>query len=312
MSQKESLIKKERIFYLYRATCLLNNKVYIGQTVNPKTRWKAHYKDSKDPKVPFHFAINKYGLDNFNFEIIASCKTQEDANEAETLLVSQYESHISTGKGYNATYGGMNAPKSEEFKKMMREWYASLPFEKKYEITKKQSEATIKQIATKGHPSTGRFVSEEEKELRRKARLENPFEYTDEIRERMSKAHIGNKDSEETKIKKSEAIKKSWEKRVDYSSKRCEVVGCEVSGKAHYRIVNGVRYCFNHGLKLIRSGSLESFKKVLCKDRKIIGNRYYFNDDEVEYIINCGKSVKELSEEFKVTEKVIRRVRKGL
>ena len=62
-------------------------------------------------------------MENFTFEVIASCKTQDDANYIETELVKQYDSYISTNKGYNVTLGGMNAPKSEEFKQMMRGQY---------------------------------------------------------------------------------------------------------------------------------------------------------------------------------------------
>jgi group I intron endonuclease len=120
----ETPIKENRIYFIYCITNLINNKNYIGQTVDPSSRWRGHRRDSANPKVPIQFAIKKYGSHNFKFTIIASCKTQEDANELETLLVSQYESHVSTGKGYNATHGGMNAPKTEAWKQMMRDHWA--------------------------------------------------------------------------------------------------------------------------------------------------------------------------------------------
>jgi hypothetical protein len=90
----------------------------------------------------------------------------------------------------------------------------------------------------------------------RKIRLENPIEYTEEIRQHMSEVHIGIKDSEETKAKKSESAKEAWDKRIDYSRK-CDAPGCEVSGKAKYKIINGIRYCNKHGLRLLRYNRLD-------------------------------------------------------
>ncbi|MGE3319977.1 MAG: GIY-YIG nuclease family protein [Candidatus Berkiella sp.] len=249
--------QENRIHYLYRVTNKINGKIYIGQTVKPSARWWQHRNDSVDPKVPFHFAIKKYGSHNFEFEIIASCKGFDNANEMETVLVAQYDSYVSNGKGYNASHGGMNAPKTEAFKQMMRDYHASLTPEERVEISRQQSEATYRQIAEKGHPAAGRIVTEEEKELHRKARLENPIEYTKELRQKMSETHIGLKDSEETKAKKAESAKEAWKKRIDYSRK-CAAEGCQVYGKAKYKIINNIRYCNKHGLRMLRYNRLDT------------------------------------------------------
>lgn len=250
--------QNDRIIYLYRITCLVNQKVYIGQTVDPTSRWRGHRRDSADPKVPIQFAIKKHGNDNFDFEVIATCKGQDNANELETFLVAQYDSYVSNNKGYNATHGGMNAPKSEAWHKAMEQWRNSLTPEERAEISKKQSDATVQQIATQGHPATGRIVTEEEKELHRKARLENPIDYTPEVRQHMSEAHLGIKDTEETKQRKSESAAKAWEKRVDYSDIKCHAEGCEVAGKTKYKIIDGIRYCNKHGLRMLRYGRLNT------------------------------------------------------
>lgn len=105
------------VYYLYCITNRINQKVYIGQSIEPEKRWQKHqYSAQVLPTQMVHHAMKKYGIENFSFEIIASCKTLNDANETETLLVSQYESHVSTGKGYNVSAGGSNAPKTEEWK----------------------------------------------------------------------------------------------------------------------------------------------------------------------------------------------------
>jgi len=250
----------QKKYYIYRINCLINNKNYIGQTVQPHKRWNQHRNDAANPKHPIHYAINKYGANNFIFEVIATCSTQEDANWAEEELIIQYDSLVKNGKGYNIALGGASAPKSEEWKQAMREWHASLSPEERSKISQKQSEATFKQIAEKGHPATGRVVTEEEKEKHRKARLENPLEYTPELRQRMSEAHIGIKDSEETKQKKSLSAQEAWTKRISYDDIKCQAPGCEISGKTKYRIINGVRYCRKHGLRMLRYGRLDTIK----------------------------------------------------
>lgn len=250
--------KQTQIWSLYRITNKINGKIYIGQAADLSKRWSDHRRAVRlnKPTQVVHYAMIKYGLDNFEFEIIASCSAQGDANETETILVQQYESHISTDKGYNVTLGGMNAPKTEAFRQMMRDYHASLIPEERAEISRKQSEATQKQIEEKGHPAQGRVVTQEEKELHRKIRLENPIEYTDEVRKNMSEAHIGIQDSEETKQKKSESAMKAWGKRIDYSRK-CEAPSCDVSGKVKYKIINGIRYCNKHGLRMLRYNRLD-------------------------------------------------------
>jgi group I intron endonuclease len=220
--------------YLYRITNQLNGKVYIGQTVDAGKRWVAHKSFARNddkPRQYIHHAIAKYGSSNFVFEVIATCRTQEDTDAIEDQLIQQYDSR-NKEKGYNLKTGGSHGIHSEETKQ-------------------KQSEATYRQITTQGHPAQGRIVTEEEKELHRKARLENPIEYTEELRQKMSEAHIGIKDSEETKQRKAESAKEAWEKRIDYSRK-CEAPGCEVSGKVKYKIIDGVRYCNKHGLRKLR------------------------------------------------------------
>lgn len=250
-----------RIYYLYRITNKINGKIYIGQTVQPEKRWTQHKTNaaSDNPRMIISFAIKKYGNEAFEFEIIAGCKSWEDANNIETLLVAQYSSLVPNG--YNVSLGGFNAPKSEAWIQAMKKWHASLSSKERAEISKKQSEATHQQIAEKGHPAAGREVSQEQRELLRKIRLENPIEYTDEIRKNMSEAHLGIKDSEETKQRKAESAKEAWEKRIDYSRK-CEAPGCEVSGKAKYKIINKVRYCNKHGLRMLRYGRLNSLDEA--------------------------------------------------
>lgn len=248
-----------KMHFLYKITNKVNGKIYIGQTNNLNRRWQAHKNAAikNKPEQIIHHALIKYGLDNFEFDHLATCKTWENANEMETFLVKQENSLLPNG--YNNTKGGFNAPKSEEFKQMMRDWHASLSPEEKERRAQIHRENIYKLFEEKGHPCVGRKWSEEEHLKQAEIRKSFDYEeiYNEEVRKRFSESHLGNKDSEETKQKKSESAKEAWETRIDYS-RECQAPGCNISGKVKYKIINGVRYCNKHGLRMLRYGRLDT------------------------------------------------------
>jgi group I intron endonuclease len=257
--------ESQKIWSLYCITNLINNKVYIGQAADISKRWSDHRRAFKlnKPTQAIHFAFIKYGLENFQFEIIATCKGQDNANYLETELVSQYDSYIGNNKGYNLTLGGMNAPKSDIWKQSFKEWRDSLSEEEKKAIAKKQSDATIKQIETKGHPAQGHKWTEEQKtQLSETLKALDKSEiYTEEVRQRMSESHIGYKDSDEVKEKKALKAKLAWKKRQDLAllsgELKCNAPGCDANGIRTYLLVNNIRYCGKHGQRLKLKGTLD-------------------------------------------------------
>lgn len=98
--------------YIYKISNTINDKIYIGQTIDPSRRWKEH-KRSKENGMLIARALLKYGPDNFNFDVIASCCTLEDANMIEALIISQYDS-ANISYGYNIDPGGNTTPRNEE------------------------------------------------------------------------------------------------------------------------------------------------------------------------------------------------------
>jgi hypothetical protein len=325
--------KEDRIIYLYCVTNLINNKVYIGQTICPNKRWSQHKSHSKNPKAPFQFAIKKYGFDNFKFEIIACCKGQENANHAETLLVEQYDSLITNNYGYNATYGGMNAPKTEAWKESFKNWRESLSKEEKRAIRDKQSAATIQQIQDKGHPAQGHKWTDSQREGLSKWRksLDKESIYTPELRKKMSESHKGKSLPREQVEKIIRSNKIIWEKKkeIRYLNEdiRCHADGCNIKGQAKYKIINNIRYCNKHGLRMLRTGQLELQPKkpiVMTDDIKNkiskskIGknlfrtphNKIELTQDQINIIITDSRSIIKLSKELNIGRKVISRIRK--
>lgn len=92
--------------YIYKITNNINQKIYIGKTLNSiEDRWKEHLKDYKKErceKRPLYDAMNKYGLENFSIEQIEECDS-EIVNDRETYWIEYYGSFK---YGYNATKGG--------------------------------------------------------------------------------------------------------------------------------------------------------------------------------------------------------------
>lgn len=96
------------MYYIYKATNKVNNKVYIGQTVNFERRKKEHEssKNGIHAKCVFHKAIQKYGKENFEWEIIDKCKTLDEALYLESMYISKYNSctFMKNSNGYNIVY----------------------------------------------------------------------------------------------------------------------------------------------------------------------------------------------------------------
>ena len=88
---------------IYKITNKINNKCYIGQSINIEERWKHHKRyEIKNSHYPLYQAFEKYGINNFNFEIIEECQ-QKELNSKEIYWISYFDSYYN---GYNQTKGG--------------------------------------------------------------------------------------------------------------------------------------------------------------------------------------------------------------
>ena len=96
---------------IYKYTNKINGKIYIGQSSDIIARKSSHRNQSlyggKDMNCPFHLAIKKYGIDNFDFEIIEECD-KSLLNEREQYWIEYYNSY---NNGYNATTSGNHCEK---------------------------------------------------------------------------------------------------------------------------------------------------------------------------------------------------------
>ena len=107
-----------------------NGKMYVGQTRygdNPNRRWMNGY--GYQEGTYFRNAINKYGWNNFEHEIIASYLTKTEADNFETMLIKTLHTN-NQQFGYNLTYGGEGSSgykMSKENKKKISESHKNKP-----------------------------------------------------------------------------------------------------------------------------------------------------------------------------------------
>lgn len=85
----------------------INNKVYIGQSINIRTRWYNHRKEldgNRHHNEHLQNSWNKYGRENFVFNVIEECPV-DNIDEHEIYWINYYNA-TNGACGYNITSGG--------------------------------------------------------------------------------------------------------------------------------------------------------------------------------------------------------------
>ena len=93
-----------RTYYIYKGTNKINGKSYIGQTCDFKSRVWQHLRCCEKEDCLFHRAIQKYGRNNFLWEIIETCESQKEATRLEKHYIELYNTYRN---GYNENKGGV-------------------------------------------------------------------------------------------------------------------------------------------------------------------------------------------------------------
>jgi group I intron endonuclease len=222
----------------YIITNKQNGKSYVGITTRKiARRWYEHCYVGNSCGQLLNKAINKYGIDAFEIQVVASAKTIPDLKELEKQLIVQYKTKVPNG--YNLTDGGdgligyrhteeqkkrngdakRGTVHSTETKQKMKDAHLG---ENNHFYGKSHSEETKQRISAikQANPTRYWLGKQRNEETCKKisesltGQLGRP--HTEESKKKISLAHIGKKQgspSLETRLKLSLATKKVWEQR---------------------------------------------------------------------------------------------------
>lgn len=180
---------QEVVMIIYKATCLINKKVYIGKTIyNLSTRKRRHRSDSLNTRRTncyFHNAIRKYGWNNFKWGKVDTAKNIKELYILEQSYIAHYRE---IGEVYNLTDGGGGLSgfhHTQEAKRKMSEGNKN----PSKETRRKMSEA-----AKGNHKFLGKNHTAESKQKISEARKgkKHPLygkQHTEETRQKMREAH---------------------------------------------------------------------------------------------------------------------------
>lgn len=195
-------MNKKYIVYKHRNK--INNKVYIGITAQkPNKRWQNGYgyKDNQH----FYRAIQKYGWDNFEHEILYENLEENEALEKEMELIQFYKSN-NCDYGYNKDNGGTIGKLTPEAIEKVRQWHLGKKLS--IETRRKISEHHKGKHAGENNPMFGRYHTEEaKKKMSDYAKNHIGWKHSEETKQKIGEKHKGKFVSQETRQKISEAHK---------------------------------------------------------------------------------------------------------
>lgn len=115
---------------IYEIKNKLTGRVYIGQSMNIKRRWRAHRNSSKTEDSRLYQDIREIGIDNFEFKVIEEC-LKEDLNQLEISYIedsknSKYGSYNINSRLFTGTMGyTLDEDKVKEIRNLLVDAYSS-------------------------------------------------------------------------------------------------------------------------------------------------------------------------------------------
>ena len=257
---------KELIGGCYVIINKINNKCYIGSTINlhrrlteHKTRLKGNYHSNKHLQSSW----NKYGADNFEFNIMIRMENKD-------LLIFE-ENYI---KIFNPEYNKTNQPTSSIIHN---------PIEKTEKVDKRSSEEFRRKISL---ALIGRKQSKESIAKMLKTKSERIYVFTDEMRKRLSDSRKGKPMSPE-RIQKAKNTKASPE----YYTKTFQPI--EMLNKDTGEVITTFK-CIRDALKYLNIKSYGNIYAVI-KGKRNYAHGYKWRHLQKQY--NSKESAKWLEKE---------------
>lgn len=221
-----------RIGIVYKITNKINNKLYIGITKRPlEYRWNLHkHCANRYKKLWSHLysAMRKYGIENFEINILKTCYSDKQLYRAEIYFIKKFDT-TNRLKGYNISKGGEVSTAGRIVSRLTRK-KLSLANKKRFEnpIERERIATSLKgriigprseEVRAKiSLAKLGRKHSEETKLRYSIMRRGKPSgwkgrKHSIETRKKLSEMQIGKKATDVTKQKMSISAKVGWDKR---------------------------------------------------------------------------------------------------
>lgn len=215
---------------VYEIKNIINGKRYIGSTKDIDKRFKQHKVNLNNGShlcLPLQRSWNKYGSDNFEFNTLVTCETEEDSRVIEQEYLDKefdelYNLSKTSAGGDNISYHPNRSEIVKKIRNGVVQRYANMSKEEKIEkhgkfgstngmFGRHHTEETIKKLSdiNKGntHALGYKWTDEQKAKLSKVAseRIgdKNPFYgkvHTKESKEKMSLARIGIKPSNSKKV----------------------------------------------------------------------------------------------------------------
>lgn len=215
-----------------------NGKRYIGVTkFNPKRRWRPNGEGYKSNPYFWH-AIQKYGWDSFEHNIIAEGLSEDDAYNLEKELIAKYKSNDLV-HGYNIAPGG----KHNKMPLATRERLSRM--RKGTRTGKDNPNYGNHRFAGKNNPNYGHKMSEESKQaISEKKRGKKLPPFTEEHKRKMRENHKGGAEKRAVFCVETETIYKSINDAARATETNKKQISNCCRGVEHYNTAGGFHWRF--------------------------------------------------------------------
>jgi group I intron endonuclease len=235
---------------IYMITCKTTGKKYIGQTNLPlNIRWNSHLTDAKREKLLISKAIKRHGKDQFDIiELVHyedNTLTEEELNLLEEYYIAEFDSQ--TPNGYNISPGGGKQAASTRDK---------IALARKLHFANMTPEEKLKAVQ---HLQQFQPFTEDIKQKMSKAKKENweDPEYRQKMEQTLVKARKAAHTPEAEKRKGASLVKN---RRYKLTSPTGEVF--EVTGLHQFAIEHSLDAS---GLQKVAKGKLKHYKQWQCE-----------------------------------------------
>lgn len=138
----------QSVFVVYIAVNMVNGKMYVGSSLKFLRRISSHFSDaSNGSKFPFHYAIRKYGRDNFVFVPRGYHPTEAEMKAGERATILEERSQ-DPELGYNIADGGDGIGRGGALAVHARPEYREKLLATRFERGRKAKETRIARLAS--------------------------------------------------------------------------------------------------------------------------------------------------------------------